>query len=227
MRNADALGVAILLLHGAGAPILAAWLYEFLGSSPRVRYAHAYLLVLVWICGWGALWFDPRSLFGTIGGLSASVPIGIVAGCLATTADRGIVGWRTPTLRRTPHRRALPWYDSQRLGVDLRSVNSVSDAGFALWSLLAIAALEEIIFRGWFLEVTRLIPSVVLTFAALGASVVLFAMLHIRFGWLHTCAKLPLGTFSLIGVLLTGSLLAPVLTHCYFNWCVWRDRLAE
>lgn len=214
MRDSSTYGVAILLLHGPGAPTLAAMLRRRLASVARIRYAHAYLGILLAVCAWGALCFDAHRLVGTVPGLIASLPLGLAAGNLAFAADRAIVrrSWVT--------RATATGHSSLRQLAE----NAAFENGFNLWSLLSVAVLEEILFRGWYVEASRLIALPALRWAAFAVSILAFALLHLKFGWHQVIAKLPLGALGLGVVLLTGSLLAPASAHLYFNWRYWRSQ---
>jgi hypothetical protein len=212
MPDLGAYAVAVLVLNGLGAPSLAAMLQRRLASVACISYGHVYLAVLLAVCVWGAFCFNFRLLIGANYGLIASLPIGLVAGHLAFTADRAI-------LRRA---RSVGSAGAKHSHSRLQSADVTFDSGFTLWSLLFVAVLEEIVFRDWYIEACRLIPLAGLRWAALIGSVLAFALLHLKFGWCDVIAKLPLGALALLAVLLTGSLLAPGAAHLYFNWRYWR-----
>lgn len=201
----------ILILYGPSAPTLAAILWRRSVGVVRIRYAYIYLGVLLSVCIWGSLFLDIRPLLGTASGLVAALPAGLAAGHLAIAADQGIVRLLGARSRSPPRGSARP-----------RASDPTSDSGFTLWSLISAAILEEILFRGWYVQASLLIESSHVRWVAISVSVLAFALLHLNFGWHQVIAKLPLSALALSTGLLTGSTLAPIFTHAYFNWHYWR-----
>jgi membrane protease YdiL (CAAX protease family) len=198
MPEATSYGVAVLAVTGVGASGIA----EMFGG---LRFAHAYGLVLALVALWGGFVFEPGAILGRPRTWPLAVVVGLVLGAVAARADLAVV-------RRSLRRR--------RSGGAVFTAGSgtVADAyGFGLSSLVLIAGLEEVIYRGWLLQACRLVPSTLLSAVAVGASLLAFSLVHLRFGWTHVLAKTPLGTLALAGVLVTGSVVAAIVAHVEFN----------
>jgi Type II CAAX prenyl endopeptidase Rce1-like len=238
MPDADSYGIVVLVLNGAGSSSLALWLHRRWPNPQRIPYSHVYILVVLGTCIWGALVFDFHPLLGTVDAILLAVPFGIIGGYLATRADRAIVrlAARRAVSAPSPMDRGSGYSPRQRISLTPSAVLSLSGAGghrpidifdehgFQLSSLVALAVLEELLYRGWFLEACRLLTTSALRGTAMAFTVAAFSLLHLRFGWSHVFAKAILGLLALVGVLVTGSLASAIVTHVWFNVRVWRDR---
>ena len=94
------------------------------------------------------------------------------------------------------------------------------------WLLLA-GVLEEVLFRGVLVELILDLESPVLIVLCLVATVVVFAMSHLRLGYGEGLAKLPLGSVTLLVALLTRSVVPALVAHVFFNLWAWRAAPAE
>jgi membrane protease YdiL (CAAX protease family) len=93
---------------------------------------------------------------------------------------------------------------------------------FPLGTVLAVAAAEEVFYRGVLLR-AALLPAGWVAPALAVATVVAFALAHVTFGWPHVLAKAPLGVLAAVLVLALGSVLPALAAHLWFNLSVWRD----
>jgi membrane protease YdiL (CAAX protease family) len=148
--------------------------------------------------------FSWRSAAGELCASSLDVYLDrLVAGQLAFAADRAIL--RIPRTERV-----------------IGAARRVANNDFTLLSLLGVAVLEEILFRGWFVQASRLSGSLTMQLVILVLSVLAFGLLHLQFGVIQVLAKLPLGALALAAALITGTVLAPIVAHMLFNERYWR-----
>lgn len=215
---------AILVLNALGAPGVAAMMHRTWAARRGVRYPYLYAGVLGLVALWGAGFLDTRTLVGEPSGWWAAIPVGFAAGHAATCADRAIVLLlirRSGLIGQTYHL-AAPVV-RQGTYVSPATTSQPDDWG-GLPLLVTVAVLEEIVFRGWLLQLARDLPPGPWQIAFLALTIAGFALLHIRFGWEHVLSKIPLGVISLVTVSVTGSVLPGVVTHVWFNIQVWRER---
>lgn len=128
---------------------------------------------------------------------------------------------RGPTSVSTSRRGTAPTAGAPRQA--WRPNRRDTDLRIGLGWLLAVAVLEELVFRGVLVRLALLPPSTALRIAALAGGVLAFAFSHVFFGWGQALAKLPLAVLSVLAVLLTGNVLAAVIGHAVFNGHVWRQ----
>jgi membrane protease YdiL (CAAX protease family) len=147
---------------------------------------------------------DPRLL-------ALSAAAGLAAASAAIWADRAVrrrAGERVTPRPGAVHATGLP-------------LSTRSD----LLLLLAVAALEELLFRGVLVALSLQLP-LAPAVACIALSVVAFAAAHAQWGVVEMLAKLPLGVAALAASLPFGTLLGAVVTHAVFNlraWLAWRS----
>ncbi|GGX74254.1 CPBP family intramembrane glutamic endopeptidase [Streptomyces hiroshimensis] len=105
-------------------------------------------------------------------------------------------------------------------------VPTAEDYRVGLGWLLAVAVLEELVFRGVLLRMALRPGHDGLRVAGVVGVVVMFALSHIFFGWAQVLAKLPLSVLATTATLITGSVWAAAVTHMVFNAYVWRRQTA-
>ncbi|MEU1121530.1 CPBP family intramembrane glutamic endopeptidase [Streptomyces sp. NPDC005879] len=180
-------------------------------------------------------------------GLVAGLLLGPAVGYAATGADRSVTRWwgrraghavrdDRPVALRSGHARpagvavggAAP--AGRRTGlIEARNdfAPTSADLRVHLPLLLAVAAAEELVYRGVLLGLAlRAGPAVVVAGAVLGVQLV-FAASHVFFGWGQVLSKLPLAALCTAAVLLTGTVLPAVTGHALFNLLVWRYHRAR
>lgn len=238
--------IAVLAVYALSSPTLAEVAYHNGLAARGWRFATLHVAVMGFVVVWGALVFDLRGTFRTTAaGLTASVLVGISAGFAASWCDRKIVRalWRRasaeggrpirrgrPAVFSTPY--AGPFAAPRASACDAHALRAspprrdtqespVRDYG-ATW-LVVVAVLEEVIYRGLLVRACFLLPTVSWVVAALVASAVLFALAHLRYGWTHVLAKLPLGALTLTAAVGLGTVWPAVVTHVVFNLKVLRD----
>jgi hypothetical protein len=241
MPEAESYGIAVLVLNGISASSLAVLLHRWWAADRGIRYSHVYMFVMLIIVLWGGLILDSHSLIGAPHSWLLGIVLGGVSGLLATQADQAIRRfadrrYQEPSTfragRRGAHQESRRWGTINRNGTtygpNLQALDDqVKHYGFTLWQLIAVATLEEMIYRGWLLEVCRLLPSGALSGTAVTATLLAFSLLHLPFGWSHVVGKTPLGVLALISVLISGSVMAGIVAHVCFNVQVWHEQRAS
>ena len=210
---------AILLLAGLGSSTLAIVVRQQLARFGAVGFFPSYALVLALVAaGAAAIGRTLPLLPHSLGGALVSLPLGLVCGAAAFFADRAITrAW----FRRQLRRRTTRSSSSFRAAAAAVPPRAADDAPRA-W-LVTVGALEEIAFRGALLGWALTLPSPALSFAVVAAITIVFALTHVQFGWIHVLAKLPLSLITVAVSLATGSVLAAVLAHMFFNDRVWLE----
>ncbi|UUC44016.1 CPBP family intramembrane glutamic endopeptidase [Flavobacterium cerinum] len=89
-----------------------------------------------------------------------------------------------------------------------------------LFTLVATAVLEEIIFRGILISYA-FSQTYYLLFVIVILSLVSFCSAHIFFGSIHILAKLPLALCCLVSLIVFENLVGAILIHVIFNWRIW------
>lgn len=167
---------------------------------------------------------DPQPVTGaSLAQVVLGVPVGLAAGAAAVAAEVRVVravGSRSRAGRRarrasTP-RSAVAVYGE---GEDdpRRPARRLDRTRPAVALLLAVAALEEILFRGLLLHLALSLPGVAVAAVTVVGVVLAFALTHIAFGWTEVLAKLPLSALATVAVLATGSVTAAVVAHAVIN----------
>lgn len=238
--------LAISLVIGAGGFSLAADLYSRRPLLRRTRILDVYSGVLGISLAAGVVALGPARVIGALdpARLALAVPAGILIGLTARWLDRRIVraaarsnARRLPAPGRQQASLAsrasatLPTETALLLGgtprrmparATARTAGIIDSREFPLGTVLAVAVVEELFYRGVLLQAALLVASWAVPVLVVG-TVVLFALSHVAFGWSHVLAKAPLGALTAGGVLLLGSILPALIAHAWFNGSVWRD----
>jgi hypothetical protein len=152
------------------------------------------------------------------------VGVGAVAGLAATRLDRSIVRAFEARRRRARGTRAAPLQLARGAPSTMLTVNANE---FPLGSILAIAVLEELLYRAFLTEFALAQAGLLLQGAILATVTLCFALSHIWFGWPHVLSKAPLGLFALGLTLASGNVWGAVVAHLVFNGLAWRDMTRE
>jgi Type II CAAX prenyl endopeptidase Rce1-like len=210
--------------------------------------------VMAFTVAWGFVLFPAGQIFGNSpSAWVLSIPFGIVAGWVAGWADRAIIR-RTSRWQQISANRSGPKGSSttrlthnavprnlrpsliptagqaaRRRDIGLHEGRqsfrlSATELQFGFWSIAIASVLEELIYRGFLVQVCFLLPNRFLIAVALAGTLIVFALSHIQFGWSHVLAKFPLGALALISVLYFGTVLPAVAAHVVFNIGVWKGR---
>jgi hypothetical protein len=219
--------IAALAIYSVASAPLTTYLQAWWPTArpPSFLPLYAGIMAVVGAAGLAVLEL-PTVTDGSAAALAASVPVGRAAGALAIWSDDMVrrLEQRRARQRRlrgdgplgsaraaplTPSAFALPAYGRR----------APYDAPLAL--LVAIAVLEELLFRGIAVDLAAGTSSPVLAGAALAMSVVMFAFSHMYAGWIEVLAKLPLGALALLAVLGLETIAPAVVAHVLFNVRAW------
>lgn len=100
------------------------------------------------------------------------------------------------------------------------AVASPPSAGPVLALLLAIAVLEEVLYRGVLVDLSLELPLAAAVICIAG-TVLAFAAAHVYGGWVEVLAKLPLSLAALAASLPFGAVAGAVAAHVLFNTRSW------
>lgn len=140
----------------------------------------------------------PRTWLGAAGSAGAGLVVGAIA-------------WRSEVAFKM---RYLVGRDERRGGI---GVAPRYEAAPSALLLVAIGALEEILFRGVLFELARAVESDVWEVAAHAGVNLLFLAIHVRLGRREMISKIPLGLLGFAATLITGNVAAAVAGHAWFN----------
>jgi membrane protease YdiL (CAAX protease family) len=235
--------LAVGVTGGLGAFAVAADLYARWLSALPLRVLDVYAGVLTVAVLAGLVVLGPAAVVGSAtSGWLVAVPAGVMAGGIAWGADRAILrAWRRRGARRLvrgasrpgatpPARPVTPTPGALLLGGTRprRRTAAPGPAGFAvtaaefrLGTVVAVAVLEELFFRGVLLAAARQAGGMLAVVLSVG-TLVAFLLSHLPFGVIHLAAKTPLGVLALGLTVVTGAVAAAVVTHVVFNVAVWR-----
>jgi membrane protease YdiL (CAAX protease family) len=169
----------------------------------------------------------PSVMQSSAAALAGSVLVGVPAGAAASWCDDSIrrsLGRRIRQANRpdrlharsfVPVAAATRRFATRSVGVDVAHFGVVS-----LTPLVAIALLEELLFRGVIVDLSRELP-VALAAACIVSSLLVFAGSHVYWGWGEVVAKIPLGVAALIASLPFRAVLGAVAAHVVFNARSW------
>jgi hypothetical protein len=245
-----AYGLALLVVYSLGSINLAAMVHRRWFFSTGVRFLDIYSAAMVLPCLWGIALLGLGAVFGTSGlGWALCVPVGLAAGTLAAWADRRVVrtakrrsaARQSPGLNRSAaaqlgvESQSLQWrgfvskIDSRKrrvLGFDRgQRTYGMADLQreFRLPSVVAVAIMQETIYRGVMVRVSFLLPHTTARILALVGLVVAFALVHMWFGWVQVLAKLPLSALTMAAALALGTVAPAIVAHVLFNIEAIRD----
>jgi membrane protease YdiL (CAAX protease family) len=136
-----------------------------------------------------------------------AVLVGLGAGEAAVRADAAIRRSLTRRTRYTPAMRPA-----------VAAPPTAAHATLAL--LLAVALLEEVLYRGVLVDLSLELP-VAAAAACIAATVIAFAAAHVYWGWIEMVAKLPLGLAALLASLPFRVVLGAIAAHVLFNTRAW------
>ncbi len=230
----------MLILYGVGGSSLASHLHSRFLAAHGFDLLRVYGFIMALTTVWGSLLFSPLSVLGVSPWMwLGSLPLGAASGYLSFRCSRSIsrlnrrgrgnaTSARAKSVdRATAERTARVGVSPQRtLGIRKTSSTFLSRVPLSPLSLLAIAVFEELIFRGFFVQVAWTLSGFGWQAAVLVLSVLLFGLTHIFYGWIEVAAKLPLGALALLSVLAVNSTVPAIVAHVLFNWIsyrAWRD----
>jgi membrane protease YdiL (CAAX protease family) len=241
--------VALVVLAGLSALTIAAHIHARWLTGRKIALMPIYTLVMVLVVIGAVALLGWRDLIGDsmFGWLCAPV-LGPLVGYAIIQLDTAIVRGYSDRMRQArlggsssamnagrpgparirPAGVALQADVPKRRTVGVTQVSNhfrptAEDFRFRLSWLIAVAVLEELIFRGALLRLALHLP-MSLAIVAISSVIAMFALSHIFFGWVQVLAKTPLSIIATAVTLLTGTVGAAVVAHVFFNWHVWYRR---
>jgi len=232
--------IAIVMVLGLSGSTVADRLYQRWLFRSRLSFSSTYAWVLCVTIVLGSRVTDLRALLAT-GPLRAAAAgsLGCALGWIAFVIDRAIN--RRVQRRSLRQRQQAASQRSQNRearvlralaaagtagagerGAQQRALAAESSRGIGLTGLLAIAALEEAVFRGVLLALALSIAPAVLAWCALLLVTLVFAVQHVHFGWSHVLGKLPFSLLVTLGTVMSGTLLLPIAAHVTLNVLVYQ-----
>jgi hypothetical protein len=247
--EAGTYGVAILVVYGLSSFSLASeiWMRWMVGRGVSILYVYA--AALAGCVAWGLVVLEPDPVTSASPiACALSMPIGLAIGHLAGRCDRAVIRHVNRRTIRHPvdHRqgsrrpprvtgrpvRAVPVSISgslaQRRSAGLHRVRPPrpEDQVPGRGEVVAVAALEELVYRGVLVSACFLLPGSMYVALALAGLIVAFALPHVWFGWAHVLAKLPLSALTMAAALSLSTVLPAVIGHIVFNIRVRQDMRA-
>jgi membrane protease YdiL (CAAX protease family) len=216
--------ITIILLTVGGAS-LSIYLQTLFESFRKVNFVFIYAILLIVISLYSLIYITPVNLirFNPIN-IGVSVILGLVAGYVATWLDRVIIRQSNRLLIEELRSRKKNIQESNTTNSSVVWNMKSNNSRPHLIPLLVVGGLEEYMFRG--VLVSMCIYSSnneIMFYALIIALTVIFSLMHIQMGWTNVLSKTPLGILTVVLVLSTGSLIAPIIAHCFFNWKVWLE----
>jgi hypothetical protein len=188
---------AIVIVLTVGSTSLAQKIGDALAGRCRLPIIAIHLIILAMLSSTAIyLWGMPRLLPGSPGTLATYVALGFLLGLVAVSLDRFILG-RIPGAAYV--KRSLR-----------RSV-------VALLVSATVAFLEEIMFRGYLLDLCFVAQYNIMIGIGVATSTVAFAITHAYAGPTQVLAKLALSLITLISTLLSGFTITAIVIHVIFN----------
>lgn len=234
--------VAVLAVYSLSCAPLTTYLQISWPTRGHPEFLPLYAAMMGIVATLGLVTFDvPTVTERSVSRLALSIPVGLGAGIMAI--------WSDATVRRLVQRRArrTRGSSSRRPGRNPGSGNvrfpaasgpsrPTASPGFALdpygrgtpsFSLLAllvaVATLEELLFRGVLVDLVLSLDNPAFVATCLAATLAAFSLSHIYWGWAEVMAKLPLGVLALVAVLGFRTVVPAVLSHVMFNVWTWRS----
>lgn len=207
-----------------------AWLAGIVvARSARARGAGflvVYVAILVVVAAPAVVVLDPVHVTGpALWRVLLAIPIGVIAGGLCVWAEVLVV--RAVRRRRRARSRGPVWHAVAAPPAAVRDdafgvVPGQPRRLATLALLLAVATLEEILFRGVLLDLAVSLPGDLAAGAAICGIAIAFALTHVSFGWVAVVAKLPLAAIATAVTLATGTVAAAAAAHAVVNVRAWR-----
>ena len=209
----------ILLLLSLSYFSLSAHIYTHWINSTKIRYWIVYVFILSFITVLGFSILGVHEVLGDLLSYALIVVFtGVLSGILIGILDKKILHY---ILRKNYLTKTNSKIGSQTKGITANKTKNLSasilDYELNVTSAVLVGILEELIFRGILVHLCLIIPFKQLIPFALAFNIIWFSLSHIEFGWPNVISKTPLGIITLLGTLITGSVLFAVIVHVVFN----------
>jgi CAAX prenyl protease-like protein len=226
-----AYAVATAVVYSLSCAWLAGIVVARSSRARSVGFLGVYVAMLILVATPAVAVLEPSHVIGsTIGRTALAVPLGAVAGVVCVLIEGFVTraARRRTRTRREPRRTATPPVRAAAAvppgarGGALGIVPGQPRRRMTLALLLAVAALEEILFRGVLLDLALSLPGAALAGAGIAGTALAFALTHVSFGWAAVVAKIPLTAIATAAALITGTVAAAVAAHAVVNVRAWR-----
>jgi hypothetical protein len=188
---------AVVVLLVVGSASLAQKIWDILRPYWSLSIVGIHLFITSVICLVAAyLWGLPRIIPASGVLLVVWFGAGLICGAIAVRADRAILKIMVPV-----HNIRSP------LRLSLRALAISSSVG----------VVEEVLFRGYLVDLSLAIPNHALAWSAVVLTTLAFAVSHVYAGVEQVVAKLPLSVLALTSVLGSHTLLCAIVAHVFFN----------
>jgi membrane protease YdiL (CAAX protease family) len=211
------------------APALAAHFDGRWRSAGRARYAQIYIFILVVLVLSQWSLSGPRAVFGSLKFLPwlfILSPVCLWLGSVTYDTEkrilRNMLQEEHSRKTRTPRGAGMDPSQTSRS----RSYGDVRSIGIANWNLatlLLIALLEEMTYRGVLVGISMQAPTLSSRIGALLLVTVGFAAAHVFFGIQNVFSKMTLSIVATSSALITGNIVWPVLIHFTFNYKLYQE----
>ena len=229
-------GIAILFTCSLGCSNLASHLYSrwFLHTKTNMIFLH--WIVKMIIVSWGLLFIPLSNLFSTFNlqiiSVLPAIFLGIIAVNIELFIQRKIFRQATHSTVSAKPYAYLKSIQTKTLGIAVKNtakkvnLKNVQEhyahfdsrlTNYSLRDIILVALCEEVIFRGFLWQLALVLPNTFLiTFAGVLITL-LFGASHITLGKGQFVSKTILGTFCLVSVITTHSIIPAILIHMIFN----------
>jgi membrane protease YdiL (CAAX protease family) len=219
----EAYAVAGIAVYALACGPLAGYLRSSWPRSPGPPFLVVYVGLMAAVAGAALVVLDlPLVTAHTPVELALALPVGVAIGLLAIWWDAAVRRAARGRARRRGAARDAAWQAGGRpasthgAALDGARPEAVS----TLLVLLAVAALEEVLFRGVLVDLS-LSLSPPAAAACLAGTLVLFALSHVYWGWSEVLSKGALGMLALACVLALGTVVPAIVAHAVFNARSW------
>jgi hypothetical protein len=216
--------LAAAVVLGVGGSTVATRLRQRWLVFHGVSFAVVYGVTLALAVACGAMAFGGAPLLlSPVTRWPVDVALGIIVGWAGFAADRAINRrWRRRELGRRPSR-PVGSRSEQRVWRAMAAPADVSTGEpSSMRDVLAIAVLEEAVFRGVLLRFALSTEATPLVAALLVAIIGVFALEHVHFGWSHVAGKLPYSAAVTVGAVGLGSSVMAIAAHVVLNLLIFR-----
>jgi membrane protease YdiL (CAAX protease family) len=222
--DVETYAVAGIAVYALACGPLAEYLHSSWPRARRPRFLLVYVGVMAAIAAVALVVLElPSVTGGSPVALSLAFPVGMTIGFLAIRWDA--------LVRRTARARARR--DARKRAVRVESRPAAAAPGgeqpgsvSTLALLLAVAILEEVLFRGVLVDLALSLSSPAAV-ACVAGTLAAFALSHVYWGWSEVASKGMLGALALVSVLALGTVVPAVVAHAVLNTYSWRAVRAD
>ena len=233
--EADTYGIIIFVLFSFASFSFSNFLFSRYFAKSRVGLLQVNLLVKLPIVAMGFLlipaWYlFTAPLFAQILALPTGLSIGVLSVYFEKWAMRGHFRKNSKNLGPQKFRSDSGEYKIQtrnlfasdqepiRRSIGLKKITAYQNMGVNLFSLIALAILEEIIFRGFLLTIfIEFVHPYPLQIIGVLMTIVIFGLSHLLNGNAQMKSKIFFASLTTLSFCLLKTVIAPIIAHIYLN----------